>query len=225
MAGDARRARVPGRDRRVAGDADPGAPAEASTNGGAPRSRLGRRSPQIAAPRRPLRQPPPNRPTPGPRRARRPPWRPSCSRTRATTSPTEKEEIGRQIGGNERELFVSCAPAEALQQQFEHLQPELHRRPRHRDLVVAQAPDRHRRGERPRGAKARDPPPGLRHGAGDARVRRAADRRQPAAAPLHHRGRRRHRVAPRDRARRCSPTAGSASSWSASCPATRSRRR
>ena len=36
---------------------------------------------------------------------------------------TEKEEIGRQIGGNERELFVSCAPAEALQQQFEHLQP------------------------------------------------------------------------------------------------------
>ena len=37
---------------------------------------------------------------------------------------TEKEEIGRQIGGNERELFVSCAPAEALQQQFEHLQPE-----------------------------------------------------------------------------------------------------
>ncbi|HEY2559080.1 MAG TPA: hypothetical protein VGI48_05145 [Caldimonas sp.] len=36
---------------------------------------------------------------------------------------TDKDEIGRQIGGNERELFVSCAPAEALQQQFEHLQP------------------------------------------------------------------------------------------------------
>jgi len=35
-----------------------------------------------------------------------------------------KDEIGRQIGGNERELFVSCAPAEALQQQFEHLRPE-----------------------------------------------------------------------------------------------------
>jgi hypothetical protein len=35
----------------------------------------------------------------------------------------EKDEIGRQIGNNERELFVSCAPAEALQQQFEHLQP------------------------------------------------------------------------------------------------------
>jgi hypothetical protein len=36
---------------------------------------------------------------------------------------TDKEDVGRQIGGNERELFVSCAPAEALQQQFEHLQP------------------------------------------------------------------------------------------------------
>ena len=36
----------------------------------------------------------------------------------------EKDEIGRQIGGNERELFVSCAPAEALQQQFDHLHPE-----------------------------------------------------------------------------------------------------
>src|SRR5665213_2586974 len=36
----------------------------------------------------------------------------------------EKDEIGRQIGGNERELFVSCAPAEALQQQFEHSHPE-----------------------------------------------------------------------------------------------------
>jgi hypothetical protein len=36
---------------------------------------------------------------------------------------TEKDEIGRQIGNNERELFVSCAPAEALQQQFDHLQP------------------------------------------------------------------------------------------------------
>jgi hypothetical protein len=36
----------------------------------------------------------------------------------------ERDEIGRQIGGNERELFVSCAPAEALQQQFDHLHPE-----------------------------------------------------------------------------------------------------
>ena len=36
----------------------------------------------------------------------------------------EKSDIGRQTGSNERELFVSCAPAEALQQQFEHLHPE-----------------------------------------------------------------------------------------------------
>ena len=35
-----------------------------------------------------------------------------------------KSDIGRQTGANERELFVSCAPAEALQQQFEHLHPE-----------------------------------------------------------------------------------------------------
>lgn len=35
-----------------------------------------------------------------------------------------KDEIGRQIGGNEHELFVSCAPAEALQQQFQHLEPD-----------------------------------------------------------------------------------------------------
>lgn len=36
----------------------------------------------------------------------------------------KKSDIGRQTGTNERELFVSCAPAEALQQQFEHLHPE-----------------------------------------------------------------------------------------------------
>lgn len=33
-------------------------------------------------------------------------------------------EIGRQVGPNERELFVSCAPAEALQQQIDHLHPD-----------------------------------------------------------------------------------------------------
>ncbi len=37
---------------------------------------------------------------------------------------TEKQDIGRQIGANERELFVSCEPALAMQQQFEHLHPE-----------------------------------------------------------------------------------------------------
>ena len=36
----------------------------------------------------------------------------------------EKKEIGRQVGANERELFVSCAPPEALQQQFDHVNPE-----------------------------------------------------------------------------------------------------
>lgn len=33
-------------------------------------------------------------------------------------------DIGRQVGPDERELFVSCDPAQALQQQFEHVQPE-----------------------------------------------------------------------------------------------------
>jgi hypothetical protein len=36
----------------------------------------------------------------------------------------EKQDIGRQTGVNERELFVSCAPDLAMQQQFEHLHPE-----------------------------------------------------------------------------------------------------
>lgn len=36
----------------------------------------------------------------------------------------QRREIGRQVGPNERELFVSCAPAEALQQQIDHVDPE-----------------------------------------------------------------------------------------------------
>jgi hypothetical protein len=36
----------------------------------------------------------------------------------------ETADIGRQTTAGERELFVSCAPAEALQQQFEHLRPD-----------------------------------------------------------------------------------------------------
>ena len=36
----------------------------------------------------------------------------------------EVRDIGRQINANERELFVSCDPALAMQQQFEHLNPE-----------------------------------------------------------------------------------------------------
>jgi hypothetical protein len=35
-----------------------------------------------------------------------------------------EQEIGRQTGVNERELFVSCAPELALQQQFEHTRSE-----------------------------------------------------------------------------------------------------
>ncbi|MDO9316434.1 MAG: hypothetical protein Q7T97_18020 [Burkholderiaceae bacterium] len=35
-----------------------------------------------------------------------------------------RQEIGRPVGNGVRELFVACAPGEALQQQFEHLHPE-----------------------------------------------------------------------------------------------------
>ena len=36
----------------------------------------------------------------------------------------ENFDIGRQTAANERELFVSCDPAQAMRQQFEHLHPE-----------------------------------------------------------------------------------------------------
>lgn len=36
----------------------------------------------------------------------------------------DQRDIGRQVGADQRELFVSCDPAEALQQQFELLQPD-----------------------------------------------------------------------------------------------------
>ena len=36
----------------------------------------------------------------------------------------DQVDIGRQTSANERELFVSCDPALAMQQQFEHLHPE-----------------------------------------------------------------------------------------------------
>jgi len=38
--------------------------------------------------------------------------------------PEDQRDIGRQVGADQRELFVSCDPAEALQQQFELLQPD-----------------------------------------------------------------------------------------------------
>ena len=37
---------------------------------------------------------------------------------------TEKDDVGRSTGPNERELFVSCDAGPAMQQQFEHLRPE-----------------------------------------------------------------------------------------------------
>ena len=81
------------------------------------------------------RVPVPSIPTPGrPRSSNESPdaWAATRAQTALATQlledegdylATEPEEVGRQIGGNERELFVSCAPAEALQQQFDHLQP------------------------------------------------------------------------------------------------------
>lgn len=39
-------------------------------------------------------------------------------------APGKALDIGRQTGVNERELFVSCAPDLAMQQQFEHLHPD-----------------------------------------------------------------------------------------------------
>lgn len=39
-------------------------------------------------------------------------------------TPAERQDIGRDMGGDQHELFVSCDPAEALQQQFSHLNPE-----------------------------------------------------------------------------------------------------
>ena len=39
-------------------------------------------------------------------------------------NPAERQDIGRDMGGDQHELFVSCDPAQALQQQFSHLAPE-----------------------------------------------------------------------------------------------------
>ncbi len=135
------------------------------------------------------RVPVPSIPTPGrPRSANESPdaWAATRAQTALATQlledegdylATDKEEVGRQIGGNERELFVSCAPAEALQQQFDHLQPNfiaVHdiATSSSRKLLTGIAAASGRAVQ-----KLVDPPPGLRHGAGDARVRRAADRR------------------------------------------------
>ena len=89
-------------------------------------------------------------------------------------------DIGRRIDDRQHELFVSCDPAEALQQQFERAQPGVHRRSRHRHHVVAPALAGIAAALRTHGAKARHPPPGSRHGAGDDRVRRVPTARAAA---------------------------------------------
>jgi len=60
-------------------------------------------------------------------------WQSTRAETAVPTQvmPREEDEgepdlrdIGRPVSPTQRELFVSCDPAEALQQQFDHLQPE-----------------------------------------------------------------------------------------------------
>ena len=49
----------------------------------------------------------------------------------------QERDVGRHVGANQFELFVSCDAGPALQQQFEHLQPEfiaLHDDKRARDV-------------------------------------------------------------------------------------------
>lgn len=42
----------------------------------------------------------------------------------AAADDESERDIGRAVGNHQRELFVSCEPAEALSQQFDHLNPE-----------------------------------------------------------------------------------------------------
>ncbi len=61
-----------------------------------------------------------------------PAWQATRAESSATIiQPREEDEtgddgrdIGRQVSPQQRELFVSCDPAQAMQQQFDHLQPE-----------------------------------------------------------------------------------------------------
>lgn len=70
-------------------------------------------------------------PTPSPSQADE--WQSTRAETAVPTQiqPREEDEsdptqrdIGRPVSPTQRELFVSCDPAEAIQQQFDHLQPE-----------------------------------------------------------------------------------------------------
>ena len=59
-------------------------------------------------------------------------WQATRAETVATQHQPREEDpdeddgrdIGRQVSPSQRELFVSCDPAEAMQQQFDHLRPE-----------------------------------------------------------------------------------------------------
>ncbi len=71
-----------------------------------------------------------HKPPPGPSAPE--PWQSTRAQTSLATQlmrddedeAAERQDIGRQVSPHERELFVSCEPALALQQQFEHLHPE-----------------------------------------------------------------------------------------------------
>jgi hypothetical protein len=57
------------------------------------------------------------------------PWQATRAQTRVARDEedylaAEQQDIGRAVGSNQRELFVSCDAGPAMQQQFEHLHPE-----------------------------------------------------------------------------------------------------
>ena len=217
MARDPRRARLPGRDRRMAGDANPGAPAERHRRMARSTAARRRHAAGIAAPRRPLRRcgriagrlggdaRPDGARDPDPRgRGRLPRDREGRDR------PPDRRQRARAL----RLVRPGRGAAAAVRPPA----AQLHRGPRHRHVVVEEAPDRHRRGERAGGAR------------GTARRWRRSSSsscRPPTTSccastpPKPMPTRRRATRSPAS----CSPTAGSAWSWSASCRATRSPRR
>jgi hypothetical protein len=57
------------------------------------------------------------------------PWQATRAQTQLVRDPedylaAEQRDIGRPVGENQRELFVSCDAGPAMQQQFQHLRPE-----------------------------------------------------------------------------------------------------
>ena len=216
--------RLAGRDRRVAGDANPGAPAERHRRMARPAAARRRHAAGIAAPCRPLRR--------RRRIARRlgsdaRPDRAGDPVARGRDRlPRDREGRDRPPDRRQRARAVRLVrPGRGAAAAVRAPAAQLHRRPRHRHLVVAEAPDRHRRGERAGGAEAGRS--GARATARRWRRSSSSSCRPPTTsccASTRPRPTPTPRRATRSRAS-CSPTAGSASSWSASCPATRSRRR